>query len=95
MSNTIHSAFTGGIGQTNLQKTASTPSNSRSSEVNSTNVTADNASISSASANLTAALKTDDARTDRVGAIRASIAAGTYNVDPSAVADKIIDSILK
>lgn len=37
---------------------------------------------------------TDDVRADKVAAIQQSIAAGTYNVPASAVADKLIQHLL-
>jgi negative regulator of flagellin synthesis FlgM len=33
-------------------------------------------------------------RTDKVASIQAALAAGTYNVPPSAVASKVVDSML-
>lgn len=96
MSNTIHSAFTGGIGQAQLQKAESATATGRSKEMASPAAkTADNPAISSASTQLAAALQTDDVRTDKVASIRAAVANGTYNVEPTAVADKLIDHILR
>jgi negative regulator of flagellin synthesis FlgM len=41
------------------------------------------------------ALSGSDVRTDRVAALQQSIAAGTYNVSSSDVADKVISALLQ
>jgi negative regulator of flagellin synthesis FlgM len=56
---------------------------------------ADHANISSASGAISAALNASDVRQDKVGPIKAAIDAGTYSVPSSAVADKVISSLIK
>lgn len=43
----------------------------------------------------TAAANTDDVRAERVAALKAAVDAGTYNVSSTAVADKLLDSMLE
>ena len=93
--NTINSAFTGSIGQTNLQKTSGAANSAKTRETSAANQTGDAAVISNASSALAEAMKTDDVRTEKVAAIKAAIENGTYNVEPAAVADKLIDHLLK
>ncbi|MBS1815871.1 MAG: flagellar biosynthesis anti-sigma factor FlgM [Acidobacteria bacterium] len=93
--NTINNAFTGGITQTQLQKTSSAADPAKTRETSAANRTGDAAVISNASSALAEAMKTDDARTEKVAAIKAAIENGTYNVEPTAVADKLIDTLLK
>jgi len=56
----------------------------------------DQASLSTVGGVMAQALSaSDDVRTDKVAALQQSIAAGTYNVPASAVADKIISALLQ
>jgi len=56
----------------------------------------DQASLSTVGGVMAQALsESDDVRTDKVAALQQSIAAGTYNVPASAVADKIISALLQ
>jgi negative regulator of flagellin synthesis FlgM len=55
---------------------------------------ADRATLSSAGSQVSQALSDDGARMDKVAGIQAAIAAGTYNVSASAVASKVVDSML-
>ena len=55
---------------------------------------ADNASLTSTAGVLAQAVNGDDVRTDKVAALQAAITSGTYNVPASAVADKLIQSML-
>ena len=55
----------------------------------------DRAQLSSAGSTLAqVSSANDDVRTDKVAAIQSAIAAGTYSVPASAVADKLIQSLL-
>jgi negative regulator of flagellin synthesis FlgM len=54
----------------------------------------DATSLTTAGGLLTQALSGDDTRAGKVQALQQAIAAGTYNVSSSAVADKLIESML-
>jgi negative regulator of flagellin synthesis FlgM len=54
----------------------------------------DRATLSSAASEMSQAVSDDGVRTDKVAAIQAALAAGTYSVPASAVASKVIDSML-
>ncbi len=54
----------------------------------------DRATLSSAGSFVFQALTDDGVRMDKVAGIQAALAAGTYNVPASAVASKMIDSML-
>jgi negative regulator of flagellin synthesis FlgM len=55
----------------------------------------DRASLSANAVLMAQALSGSDVRTDRVAALQQSIAAGTYNVSSSDVADKVISALLQ
>jgi len=54
----------------------------------------DRATLSSAGSEVSQAVSEEGVRTDKVAAIQAALAAGTYNVPASAVASKIVDAML-
>lgn len=54
----------------------------------------DQAQVSSAANLITLAASSSDVRMDKVQSVKSAIEAGTYNVDPSAVASKVIDNML-
>lgn len=54
----------------------------------------DRAAVSSVGSEVLSALADSDVRTGKVAEVRAALAAGTYNVPPSAVASKMVDSML-
>ena len=54
----------------------------------------DETSLSPASALLSQALKVNDARLEKVAALRQSIADGTYNVPSADVANKLVQTLL-
>jgi negative regulator of flagellin synthesis FlgM len=55
---------------------------------------ADQANVSLAGGLMAQALQSPDVRSDKVAALQASIANGSYNVSSADVADKMIDSLL-
>jgi negative regulator of flagellin synthesis FlgM len=55
----------------------------------------DRASLSANAVLMAQALSGSDVRTDKVAALQQSIAAGTYNVSSSDVADKMISALLR
>jgi negative regulator of flagellin synthesis FlgM len=54
----------------------------------------DRATLSSAASEVSLTASGDDARAGKVAEVQAALAAGTYNVPASAVASKVIDSML-
>ena len=54
----------------------------------------DLATLSSAGSQVSASAADDGVRLDKVASIQAALASGTYNVSPSAVASRLIDSML-
>jgi flagellar biosynthesis anti-sigma factor FlgM len=54
----------------------------------------DRATVSSAASQVSQAASGEGVRADKVASVQAALAAGTYNVPASAVASKVIDSML-
>jgi negative regulator of flagellin synthesis FlgM len=54
----------------------------------------DRATLSGAGGEVAQTASGDDVRTDKVAAIQSALSAGTYNVAASAVASKLVDSML-
>ena len=54
----------------------------------------DRATLSSAASEVAQTSSGDDVRLDKVATIQAALAVGTYNVSASAVASKVMDSML-
>jgi negative regulator of flagellin synthesis FlgM len=54
----------------------------------------DRATLSSAGSEVSLTAGEDGVRTDKVVAVQAALAAGTYNVSASAVASKMVDAML-
>jgi flagellar biosynthesis anti-sigma factor FlgM len=54
----------------------------------------DHATVSNAGSEVASALADSSVRMDKVTAVQAALAAGTYNVPASAVASKLVDSML-
>lgn len=54
----------------------------------------DSATLSSAGSEVSQVASTSDVRMEKVAAVQAAIAAGTYHVPPSAVAGKVVDAML-
>jgi negative regulator of flagellin synthesis FlgM len=60
----------------------------------STAFSSDRATLSSAASEVSSTASDSDVRLDKVANIQAQLAAGTYNVPASAVAGKLVDSLL-
>ena len=102
-------SYTDGIG--NLQQiiTSLATPETRTSQTSSTQETAttapatntsaahkaDHTSLSATGSVISQALDGDDVRNEKVAALQQAIASGTYHVPSSAVADKLINSLLK
>lgn len=54
----------------------------------------DRATFSSAAAEVSQTASDDDVRMDKVAAVQAALAAGTYDISPAAVASKMVSSML-
>jgi negative regulator of flagellin synthesis FlgM len=57
-------------------------------------LSADSATLSSAGSEVSQTASDSSARMDKVAEIQAALAAGSYNVSASAVASKVVDSML-
>ena len=100
---------TGGIGgastplvQTLLEKTGKTAesgavaaSPQARGSAGSVQTSADSATLSTSSSMLSKAMLADDVRTEKVAALKSAIESGTYQVPATAVAGKLMDSMLK
>ena len=54
----------------------------------------DSATLSSAASEVSQAVSGEGVRTEKVAAVQAALAAGTYNVPASAVASKLVDAMM-
>jgi negative regulator of flagellin synthesis FlgM len=57
-------------------------------------LTSDRATLSTAGSEVSLTAAESGVRTDKVASVQAAIAAGTYNVPASAVASKVVDSMV-
>ena len=57
-------------------------------------LSSDSATLSSAASEVLQAASEDGVRMDKVAAMQSALAAGTYDISASAVASKVIDSML-
>jgi negative regulator of flagellin synthesis FlgM len=57
-------------------------------------LTSDRATLSSAGSEVSQTAADPEVRMDKVAAVQAALAAGTYNVPASAVASKVVDAML-
>ena len=102
-------SYTNGIGTqqpVDAQETSASASASRTAESSTSSVRTaangsssglgvDNATLSSTASVVSQALSGSDVRFEKVAALQQQIAAGTYNVSSSDVADKLLSSLLK
>lgn len=77
-----------------VQTTASDSATDQSEALNANVGHSDQTSFSTAGGLVSQALEGSDTRSTKVAALQSAIAAGTYNVSSSDVADKIIQSLL-
>jgi len=80
------------LGVTTPAPAAPQPKNN--SAVGGSGLGSDQATFSSAGSEVWLASSEPDVRTDKVASVQAALAAGTYNVPASAVASKVVDSML-
>jgi len=73
---------------------ASAPQNKSGSAAAGSSFDSDQATVSSAASEISQAASGESVRTEKVTAIQAALAAGTYSVPATAVASKVIDSML-
>jgi negative regulator of flagellin synthesis FlgM len=74
---------------------SATPAQPKSTPATTTSaLNSDRATVSSAGSEVSNALGDSDVRMDKVAGVQAALAAGTYNVPPSAVASKMVDSMM-
>lgn len=101
-------SYTSGIGGPQLSGTSETPSAAGPNQIARTESRSvpgqdvrigisgsDEAKLSTTAAVIAQAFTGSDVRTGKVTAVQQSIAAGTYNVSSSAVADKLMSSLLQ
>jgi negative regulator of flagellin synthesis FlgM len=72
----------------------SAPQGKSNTSAASSSFDSDRATFSSAASEVSQAASGDSVRTDKVAAVQAALAAGTYSVPASAVASRIVDSML-
>jgi len=78
-----------------IQSSTTAPASPRGgSQTEASALSGDHATLSSAGSVASAESSNDGVRMDKVAAIQTALAAGTYNVQASAVASKVIDSMM-
>jgi negative regulator of flagellin synthesis FlgM len=76
------------------QAAPAAPQNRPQTQTGPTTFNSDSATVSSAASEVSSTASDSDVRYDKVASIQAQLAAGTYNVPASAVAGKLVDSLL-
>lgn len=76
------------------QSATGTAASNRSAKASSTGFDGDEAQVSTAANLVTIAASSSDVRTEKVQSVKSAIEAGTYNIEPSAVASKVVDYML-
>jgi negative regulator of flagellin synthesis FlgM len=78
-----------------VQTPSTTPASTRGgAQAGASEFTGDRATLSSAGSEASLVSASDDIRMEKVAAVQAALAAGTYSVPASAVAPKIVDAML-
>ena len=73
---------------------AATPARTSNTPAEANTIFGDLATLSTAGSQVSASAANEGVRMDKVASIQAALANGTYNVSPSAVASRLIDSML-
>lgn len=81
--------------QTTTEANAASAASSRPDVSGSSSIKPDQATLSVASSLISQALQAPDVRSEKVASLQAAIAAGTYQVSSSDVADKLVESLLR
>lgn len=91
----IHNGMEGLRSLLGVNQTASGPAAGRNpASAGESALGADSATLSSAASEMAQAAGDESVRVDKVAAVQASLAAGTYQVPASAVASKLVDAML-
>lgn len=91
----IRNSFDGLRSLLGVNTTEAASTGARSSTAATTTVGGrDSAQVSSAGSQVSQLAAADTARPEKVAAVQAALAAGTYNVSASAVASKLVDAML-
>jgi negative regulator of flagellin synthesis FlgM len=78
-----------------VQTPSSAPASTRSgAQAGASELTGDRATLSSAGSEVSLESTSDGVRMEKVAAVQAALAAGTYSVPASAVASKMVDAML-
>ncbi len=72
----------------------SVPQSRSNAATNGSTFDADRATLSDAANEVSQAASGEGVRTEKVAAVQAALAAGTYNVSAAAVASKVVDAML-
>jgi negative regulator of flagellin synthesis FlgM len=83
-----------GVNSTATTAVAPAKTNDTGSTTGGSALNTDRATFSSAGSEVSSTSAEPDVRTDKVASIKAALAAGTYNVPASAVASKVVDSMM-
>lgn len=91
----IHNSLDGLNSLLGVSPAATTSTEARSGgSVSGAGLGSDRATVSSMASEAAQSAGDDDVRMDKVVSVQAALAAGTYNVPASAVAAKVVDSML-
>ncbi len=77
-----------------VESTATSRQPARTQTVSDPALGSDRATLSNAATEFSQAARAEDVRAEKVAAVHAALAAGTYSVPASAVASKLVDAML-